>query len=412
MKILIVGSGGREHAIGSKLLENSQSRELYFAPGNAGTAQIGKNIPLNNSNALADFCVEKAVDLTIVGSEALLVEGIVDVFQSRGIAILGPDKQAAQLEGSKVFAKRFMEKYKVRTAPYAFFSSYEKAVNYLDGVNYPIVIKASGLAFGKGVVIAQDKASSLKALELMMKEKIFGDAVADEVLIEEYLQGYEASVLSVFNGKEIVPFLSAKDYKKIGKGETGLNTGGMGAIAPNPHMSEAVWQDFNENILKPTLDGLYAEKLFFSGVVFFGLMITQKGVYLLEYNLRMGDPETQSLLPLMESDFLEVIQKTINKEAVKIAWKSLHSCVVVMASGGYPESYEKGHEVFGLDALPSFCYIAGAEKENNRWITSSGRVLNVLGMGASAEQARRDAYEKVKKISFKESYYRDDIGRF
>ncbi|WP_322746648.1 phosphoribosylamine--glycine ligase [Bacteroidetes bacterium endosymbiont of Geopemphigus sp.] len=300
-----------------------------------------------------------------------------------------------------------MKKYGVRTAAYAYFSD---AVAYLDELNYPVVIKASGLASGKGVIITQDKEFSFKALELMMKDKIFSPGAADEVIIEECLQGKEASVLSVFNGKEISPFLSAKDHKKIGEGETGSNTGGIGVVATNPHISEAIWQDFDENILTPILQGLSAENLSFASVIFVGLMITEIGVYLLEDNLRTGDPEKQSIFTLMESDFLETIQKAIKRESIEISSKPAHSCVAVMDSGGYPRPYRKEYEITGLETLHTSYYIAGAEKENDRWITSAGRVLNIIGIGTSAQEVYKNAYEAVKKISFTDTFYRKGIG--
>lgn len=409
MRILIIGNGGREHAIGVKLAENPKVKQLYFATGNGGTASLGENINANNIEELCNFAKENKVDLTIVGSEALLVEGIVDAFQAEGLAIFGPHKKAALLEGSKAFAKEFMQKYNVKTATYHNFNDYEKALAYLETIEYPTVIKASGLAAGKGVVIAKDKEEATQALQEIMKNKVFGDS-GSEVVIEEFLEGVEASILSYYNGKEILPFISAKDHKKIGEGETGLNTGGMGVIAPNPYVTKDVFDAFEENILKPTLKGLSAEKLEFAGVIFFGLMITKKGVYLLEYNLRMGDPETQAILPLLETDLLLLTENAIAGRSMQANWKSLHSCCVVMVSGGYPLSYNKNLEIKGLDRLDTTYFIAGANNEGNVFYTSGGRVLNIVALGTTANEAHKKAYEEIAKVSFQDCYYRKDIG--
>ncbi|CAG0908973.1 unnamed protein product, partial [Cyprideis torosa] len=277
--------------------------------------------------------------------EAELSEGIVDIFEAKGLKIFGPNKSAARLESSKAFAKDFMKKYGVKTADYKIFQGPQLAKEYLEEeASFPIVVKASGLAAGKGVLICFTKEQAIKAVEEIMEEKSFGDA-GQEVVIEEYLQGFEASILSVFNGNEIFPFISAMDHKKIGEGETGLNTGGMGVLAPNPKFTQAHFDTFEQEILKPTLEGLKQEELLFSGVIFFGLMITEKGIYLLEYNLRMGDPETQATLPLLESDLLEVFQDAHQGKSLDLKWKDAKSCCVVMASGGYPLNYDKGFEI-------------------------------------------------------------------
>ncbi len=409
MKVLIIGSGGREHAIGKKILTDNPKTQLFFATGNGGTAQIGENISIDSIAELLRFALMQHIDLTIVGSEALLVEGIVDAFHAKGLKIFGPDKKAARLEGSKSFAKEFMNKHGVKTAAYRSFNGYYKAKDYLEDCPYPTVIKADGLAAGKGVFICQDKESAEKALKEIMKDKIFG-ASGNVVVIEEFLEGREASILSYFNGKKIVPFISAKDHKKIGEGETGLNTGGMGVIAPNPYITDNVYKSFEENILQPTLNGLLNKELIFSGVIFFGLMITKKGVYLLEYNLRMGDPETQAILPLMDSNLLEITQQAINQSPVKVKWKKQYSCCVVAVSGGYPLNYESGFEIIGLDKVTTDYYIAGAKLKEGRLFTSGGRVVNVVGYGDTLLQARQSAYKNMKKIRFDYKFYREDIG--
>lgn len=410
MKILIIGSGGREHSIGWKIKRDNPKVNLFFSVGNAGTAEIGENIGLNNINDLKDFALREQIDLTIVGPEAELVSGIVDIFQSNGLEIFGPNKAAAKLEGSKVFAKDFMQKYGIKTAEYKSFRHYIDAKEYIEKYEqFPVVIKASGLAAGKGVIIAQNKEEALETVKNLMDDKSFGDA-GKEIVIEQHLQGFECSILSIFNGKKIIPFISAKDHKKIGEGETGLNTGGMGVIAPNPLFKSQHMMEFEKEILEPTQKGLISENLFFSGVIFFGLMISEKGVYLLEYNMRFGDPETEAVLPLMESNLLDIISKSNKGEDFDINWKNKHACCVVMASGGYPLNYEKGFEIRGLDKVEVPLFIAGAKIEDKKTVTSGGRVLNIVGIGDSLEEAREIAYINIKKINFNYEYYREDIG--
>lgn len=412
-KILIIGSGGREHAIGWKFAEDFKQKgeavEIFFAPGNAGTAQIGTNVSLTSIDAMKDFAKENQIDLTFVGPEAELAEGIVDLFQAEGLAVFGPHKAAAQLEASKAFAKDFMAKYGVKTAAYKNFTGSQLAKEYLQTQEFPIVVKASGLAAGKGVIICQNLEEAEQAVDEIMEDKTFGDA-GNEVVIEEFLEGFEASILSFFNGKKIVPFISAKDHKKIGEGETGLNTGGMGVIAPNPLFTDEHNKLFIEEILEPTKCGLIKEGLEFAGVIFFGLMITTKGVYLLEYNLRMGDPETQTTLALLESDLYESVSRAIAGEDFELSFKDQSACCVVMVSGGYPGNYEKGFEIRGLDKVTCPNFIAGAKLENDQILTTGGRVLNVIGLGDSLEEARSIAYEEIKKINFDYEYYRTDIG--
>lgn len=412
-KILIIGSGGREHAIGWKFkqdsIQNGYKTELYFAPGNAGTAQIGQNVSLGSLEEIRDFAEREKIDLTFVGPEDELSKGIVDLFQEKGLEIFGPHKAAAQLEASKAFAKEFMAKYGVKTAKYRTFQGPMLAIEYLESQDYPIVVKASGLAAGKGVVICENFEAAKKAVLEIMENRTFGDA-GNEVVIEEYLEGFEASILSIFNGKEIIPFISAKDHKKIGEGEKGLNTGGMGVLAPNPLFKPEHFEAFKSDILQPTLKGLLAENLQFSGIIFFGLMITNKGVYLLEYNLRMGDPETQATLPLLENDLYQIVTLANRGESFELKFSNKQACCVVMVSGGYPLSYEKGFEIRGLDRVECPYFIAGAKIQDDMVVTSGGRVLNVVGIGDDLESARKIAYENVKKINFDYEYYRTDIG--
>lgn len=419
MKILIVGSGGREHAIAWKLSKNSKVKKIYVAPGNAGSVMLEKaeNVTLENDiNAYVRFAKENEIDLTFVGSEELLVKGIVDEFKKNGLKIFGPNKKAAILEGSKAYSKNFMKKYGIKTAIYEIFDNSEKAINFLkEYKEFPVVIKASGLAAGKGVIIAQNLDEAIKTVKDIMINDKFGEA-GSQVVIEEFLNGVEASILSFTDSKVIVPLLSAKDHKKIGENETGLNTGGMGVISPNPYVTDTIFKEFKENIMNPTLKGIQAEGMDFEGVIFFGIMITEKGVYLLEYNMRLGDPETQAVLPLLENDLLELIDSCFDKKLseVNVRWKGLHSCCVVGVAEGYPENYKKGDIITGLDNFDEnnneLVFIAGAKYENNQFLTNGGRVLNTVGIGTTPNEAREKAYNLLNKINFNGKYFRKDIG--
>ncbi len=414
MNVLIIGSGGRENAIAWKFSQNTKVNKIYCVPGNAGTAALEKteNIALKEIEDIIAFCKENSVELTMVGSEEMLVEGIVDKFQENGLKIFGPNKKAAILEGSKAFSKDFMKKYGVKTAAYENFTDYEKANLYLDQCPYPTVIKASGLAAGKGVVICQNKAEAKTALEDMMLNEKFKDA-GKEVVIEEFLEGVEASILSITDSKTIIPFISAKDHKKIGEGDTGLNTGGMGVVAPNPYVTQEVFERFQTEVLEPTLKGLNAEGMDFCGIIFFGLMINERGVYSLEYNMRMGDPETQVVLPLMESDFLDVIEAAMSGKLseTEIKWKKGAGCCVVAASGGYPEAYTNGYEIKGTENVEDLVFMAGVKNEGSKLLTNGGRVLNVVALADSLDEAKKKAYSSIEKISFDKMYYRRDIGK-
>ena len=414
MKILVIGSGAREHAICNNLSKNERVSKIYCALGNAGTAKEKKceNVKISTIDEILNFAKKENIDLTIVGSEEMLVYGIVDRFEENGLKIFGPNKHAAILEGSKAYSKNFMRKYGVKTAEYETFTDYNKASEYLNKCNYPIVIKASGLALGKGVLICQDKKEAQNALEDIMIKKIFKEA-GDEIVIEEFLEGVEASILSVTDSNVIIPFISAKDHKKIGDNDTGNNTGGMGVIAPNTYYTKEAEELFIKDILEPTLKGIKAEKMSFAGIIFFGLMITKKGVYLLEYNVRMGDPETQAVLQLLDTDYLSIIEAAMKRDlsSLNIKWKNKHACCVVMASGGYPASYNKGYKIEGIDNIKGQCFIAGAKiDENNNIVTDGGRVLNVVNIADTLEEARKLTYEDIEKIDFKDKYYRKDIG--
>lgn len=413
MKILVVGSGGREHAICWKVSQNEKVEKVFCAPGNGGTAMFpkGENVNIKGIDELLEFALKEKIDLTIVGSEELLVDGIVDRFQEKGLKIFGPDKKAALLEGSKAYAKDFMKKYGVKTAAYEVFTEVDKAKEYIKTCEFPLVVKASGLAAGKGVLICQNLEEALKAVDEIMVDKVFS-AAGEKIVVEEFLDGVEASILSVTDSKVILPFISAKDHKKIGEKETGLNTGGMGTIAPNPYVTKEVYDAFINGIMNPTLEGIKAEGMNFAGVIFFGLMITDKGVYLLEYNMRMGDPETQVVLPLLESDFIELLESGLKGDLANadVKWSNKSACCVVLASGGYPEAYNKGYEITGIDKVDNMVFVAGAKAEDGKLLTSGGRVLNVVAVGDNLEDARAKAYADAEKIDFTGKYCRKDIG--
>ncbi|MBS5790892.1 phosphoribosylamine--glycine ligase [Fusobacterium sp.] len=413
MKILVVGSGGREHAICWKVSQNEKVEKVFCAPGNGGTAMLpkGENVNVKGIDELLEFALKEKIDLTIVGSEELLVDGIVDRFQEKGLKIFGPDKKAALLEGSKAYAKDFMKKYGVKTAAYEVFTEVDKAKEYIKTCEFPLVVKASGLAAGKGVLICQNLEEALKAVDEIMVDKVFS-AAGEKIVVEEFLDGVEASILSVTDSKVILPFISAKDHKKIGEKETGLNTGGMGTIAPNPYVTKEVYDAFINGIMNPTLEGIKAEGMNFAGVIFFGLMITDKGVYLLEYNMRMGDPETQVVLPLLESDFIELLESGLKGDLANadVKWSNKSACCVVLASGGYPEAYNKGYEITGIDKVDNMVFVAGVKAEDGKLLTSGGRVLNVVAVGENLEDARAKAYADAEKIDFTGKYCRKDIG--
>lgn len=415
MKVLIIGSGGREHAIAWKLAQDSRVNQIYVATGNGGTAGLAKceNIALTDSAALLDFAKQQAVDLTFVGSEAWLVDGIVDKFQATGLAIFGPHQAAAMLEGSKTFAKAFMQKHGVKTAAYQSFSDAQAALDYLNTCPYPTVVKASGLAAGKGVIICQNQAEAEKAVRDIMLNQRFGQAGA-EIVIEEFLTGFEVSILSFCDGKTIVPLQSAKDHKTIGEYNQGENTGGMGVVSPHPSFSAAQYQAFVDDIMQPTLHGIQAEKLEFAGIIFFGLMVNERGVFLLEYNMRLGDPETQAVLPLMQSSLLDAVQACLSGKLADfpLQWQDKTAVCLVAASGGYPNDYPTGFAISGLDSLGDLAqvFIAGAKQSGDGLITSGGRVLNVVALGDDLIQARAKAYQALAKVKFQGMVYRKDIG--
>lgn len=417
MKILIVGGGGREHALAWKLSQDARVSKIYLAPGNGGAQWLDKAEAvegLSDVESLAQFAQNQSIDLTIVGSEALLVEGIVDYFESLGLSIFGANQKAAMLEGSKRFAKDFMQKYGVKTAAYASFTELSKALLHLETCPYPTVVKASGLAAGKGVIICQNRAEAEAAVRSMMEDKRFG-ASGSEIVIEEFLTGFECSILSFCDGKTIALMQTAQDHKTIGENNTGENTGGMGVVSPHPRFTDAMMNAFQRDIAEPTLRGMQAEGMDFAGVIFFGLMVNENGVYLLEYNMRMGDPETQAVLPLMENSLLDPIFAALERRLTADAFRfeqGRAAVCVVLASGGYPNKFPVGFEIQHIEQARFFAqvFVAGAKYEQSALRTTGGRVLNVVGLGHNLENARENAYSAAKNVQFEGMVYRRDIG--
>lgn len=412
MKILIVGEGGRESAIGTKIKKDNAQAKLFFAKGNATTEQLGTNLPYNSIKELRDFALKEQIDLTIVGPEAPLVAGIVDDFREHGLKIFGAKARAARLEGSKAFSKKFMQTYDVKTAQAVVFDSYENAERYVATKNYPLVIKASGLAGGKGVVICQNHNEAEATLHDFMIRKIHGDS-GIQVIIEDYLAGFEASVIAFSNGEQLFPCIPVKDYKKVGTGNTGPNTGGMGTAAPSPEFTRDHYIDFEKNILEPTLKGLKSERLDFQGFIFFGLMVTASGCHLLEYNMRLGDPETQVLLALMENNLLDVIEDCLAGKDPGLRFSNEKAVCLVMCSGGYPQTIETGFEITGLEKVQhSQVLFAGAESVLGRQYTTGGRVLNLVATAENFDEARKKVYADALPVHFDYAFYREDIAKF
>ena len=413
MKIMVVGGGGREHAIIKKLKENKNISEIFALPGNGGIARdaVCINISATDIKKIAEFAVQNKIDYAVVAPDDPLVLGAVDALEEKGIPCFGPKANAAIIEGSKVFSKDLMKKYGIPTAGYEVFNDMEKALSYLETAPIPTVIKADGLALGKGVIIAQTREEAKAAVKSMMEDKVFGKS-GDNIVIEEFLTGPEVSVLSFTDGKTVVPMISSMDHKRAGDNDTGLNTGGMGTIAPNPYYTEAVAKECMEKIFLPTINAMNSEGRTFKGCLYFGLMLTEKGPKVIEYNCRFGDPETQVVLPLLESDLLTVMQAVTNGTLAEteVKFSKKNAACVIMASQGYPKSYEKGFEINIPDELLSTTYVAGAALKDGKTVTSGGRVLGVTAVGDSLKQAIDKAYGNVEKISFKNAYYRRDIG--
>lgn len=412
MRILIVGAGGRESALAVKLKDDSRITRMFFAKGNATTETIGKNVAISDIKELRDFAHREKIDLTIVGPEAPLVEGLVDEFEAHGLRVFGPKARAAKLEGSKAFSKKFMQQFGVKTAQAVIFDSYIDAKEYVKKQKFPLVIKASGLASGKGVAICDNLEQAEATLHSYMIARIHGDA-GIQVIVEEYLKGFETSIIAFSNGKQLYPCVTAKDYKKVGNGDKGPNTGGMGSVAPSPEFTKEHFDDFQKNILQPTITGLNEELLKFKGFIFFGLMVTNKGCYLLEYNMRMGDPEAQVILPLLENNLLDVIEDCLAGKEIQLSFSNKKAVCLVMASGGYPGNIETGFEVRNLDKVKNSQVLFGAAGlRGGRVVTTGGRVLNLVATANTYEQARSLVYEDAETIRFDYGFYRQDIGKF
>lgn len=412
----MIGSGGREHAIVHKLSKDDRALELYAAPGNAGIQLLATCVPIqvDDLEGLLKFALEESIDLTIVGPELPLVLGIVDLFEANGLRIFGPNKMAAQFEGSKDFTKAFLMKHKIPTAKSETHTKLDEALCALDRFNLPVVIKADGLAAGKGVVIAQSKKEASDAVTDMMANQVFGDA-GSKVVIEEFLSGIEASILCFVDGHSIVPMQPAQDYKKALDGDEGLNTGGMGTYSPSKVIDEAMMSKIQRDILDPFILGIKQDKISFKGILFVGIMINGDTINVLEYNVRMGDPETEVTLIRLENSLLDIIVavETETLKDIKLTWSSSHAVCVIMASGGYPEAYEKGKKISGLkEASDTFIFHCGTKMLSGDIVTNGGRVLGITSIGRTLEEAREKAYDGVAKISFEKACFRGDIALF
>ena len=413
MKILVIGSGGREHAIIKKIKQNKNVSEIYAIPGNGGIERdaICIDIKATDINAIKDFAKKNNIDYAIVTPDDPLVAGLVDTLEEIKIPCFGPNKNAAIIEGSKVFAKNLMKKYKIPTAEYETFESYDKAIEYLKTAPMPTVIKADGLALGKGVIIAETKEKAFDTVKNIMKDKAFGKS-GDRIVIEEFLEGVEVSILSFTDGKTIIPMISSMDHKRIGDKDTGLNTGGMGTIAPNPYYTKEIAKECFDKIFIPTISAMNKESRTFKGCLYFGLMITKDGAKVIEYNCRFGDPETQVILPLLKSDLLDIMIATTNGnlDKVKVEFENKSAACIIMASEGYPLEYKKGFAINIPKDIIERVYFAGVKKENEKLLTNGGRVLGITNIADTLDKAIKLSYEDAKQISFEGAYYRKDIG--
>lgn len=417
MKVLLIGGGGREHALAWKMAQSPLCEDLYIAPGNPGTATVGTNVAMGVSDfpAIKAFVHEHKIDTVVVGPEQPLVEGIVEALADTGAFIVGPNQRAAALEGSKAYSKAFMQKYGVPTAAYQEFNSgeEEKAIAYLDSMKLPIVVKASGLAAGKGVLICEDKESAIAGIREMLSGESFGEA-GTTIVVEEFLKGIEISIFVLINGDEYVILPSAKDYKRIGEGDTGLNTGGMGAVSPVPFADAPFMAKVEEEVIKPTMKGLKEEKLDYRGFIFIGLMVVGDVPYVLEYNVRMGDPETEVVMPRLETDLLTLFDamkhNSLSSQPIHI--KPDTCCTVMMVSGGYPQAYEKGKVISGIDqSVNSLIFHAGTKEEGGALKTNGGRVMAVSSYGENIEKAVNASLEVIDHIQFEGKTFRRDIGK-
>ena len=418
MKVLIVGSGGREHAIALAVSKSKRVDKIYCAPGNAGIAELAECVPIGamEFDKLVDFAKNNAIDFTIIGMDDPLVGGVVDAFEAAGLKCFGPRKNAAILEGSKAFSKDLMKKYDIPTAGYWTFTDADEAIEFLQTSKFPIVLKADGLALGKGVLICQDKEEAVAGVKEIMQDKKFGSA-GNKMVIEEFMTGREVSVLSFVDGNTIQIMSSAQDHKRAGDGDTGLNTGGMGTFSPSPFYTAEVDAFCKEHIYQKTVDAMKAEGRDFKGVIFFGLMLTEDGPKVLEYNARFGDPEAQVVLPRMKNDIIDVMEACVDGtlDRITLEFEDNAAVCVVLASEGYPVAYEKGFPISGLDQFDNeeyFCFHAGtAKNDKGEIVTNGGRVLGITAKGADLKTARANAYEATNRVSFKGAYKRNDIGK-
>ncbi len=417
MKVLVVGGGGREHALVWKIAESSLVDKIYCAPGNGGISAIAECIPIKavDIDGIVKFSVDNKIDMVVVAPEGPLAAGMVDALENAGIKAFGPKKNAAVIEGSKAFSKELMKKYGIPTAKYEVFDNSEHAVEYLRHQDYPVVVKADGLALGKGVIIAYGFDQAQEAVNSIMSDRVFGEA-GRKIIIEEFLEGDEVSILAFTDGKTIKPMVSSQDHKRAFDGDKGLNTGGMGAFSPSKLYTPGLEEFCMEKVFKPTVDAMNSEKRTFKGVIYFGLIITKDGVKVIEYNSRFGDPEAQVILPRLENDIVEIFNAVIDEklDAIDIKWKDDACVCVVMASGGYPQQYETGYEIAGLDKTDYdadvVVFHAGTKRVNGMYYTNGGRVLGVTALGETMDAAVKRVYEEVEKINFKDMHFRKDIG--
>ncbi|MFA5791593.1 MAG: phosphoribosylamine--glycine ligase [Candidatus Paceibacterota bacterium] len=417
-KILIIGSGGREHAIGWKVAQSLNASQLFFTPGNAGTAKIGTNLEIKATDiaGLLDFAKKEKIDLTLALPDDPLALGIVDEFKKAGLRIFGPTKSATQIESSKAFSKNFMHRHNLPTAKFEIFNNFEKAKEYVLKQSFPIVIKASGLAFGKGVIICKNFSEANNALENIIIKKIFGES-GNQVVIEEFLTGLEISIHAFSDGENYSIFPTSQDHKKIGEGDTGPNTGGMGTIAPLPFITKEFLKNIENNIVAETLSGMKNDGNSFEGLLYPGLMLTKDGPKILEYNARFGDPETQTYMRLLDTDILDIFNACVDGKLneIEIKWKNLSACTIVLASGGYPGNYEKGKIISGITEIEKqddiIIFHAGTKMEEGKLVTNGGRVLGVSTTGNNLEEALTKAYKAIESISFEGMQYRKDIGK-
>ncbi len=417
MNILVIGSGGREHALCWKIKQSPKVKKLYCAPGNGGIAQIAEcvNIAVDDIEGLLKFALSKKIDLTVVGPEAALVVGIVDVFSQKGLKIFGPSKEAAQLEGSKIYTKQFLSSHDIPTASYKVFERFIDALDFLNSARFPLVVKADGIAAGKGVYVCANLKEAQIAVDEIMVQKLYGTA-GERIVVEDCLQGQEASVLAICDGKHFLVLPSAQDHKRIFDEDLGPNTGGMGSYCPAPIVTAEILDIIIKKIIEPTLRGMYAQGVPFKGVLYAGLMLTNSGPFVLEFNTRFGDPETQSIVPKLKSDLVEIMLASCDGRLneLKVQWDQRSCVCVVLTSGGYPGKYQNGYEIKGLEDIndpDTIVFHAGTKNDGGSLVTAGGRVLGVASLGASLEKAIAKAYESVDKIQFDHIFFRRDIGQ-